>query len=145
MNIGKAAALSGVSAKMIRYYEKIGLIEPPERNAAGYRIYADRHVHTLRFVQRARELGFSVAQMQALLALWQDRGRASADVKRLALAHVQALEAKARALTQMAGTLRHLAEHCHGNQRPECPIIEALEQGGPAGQAPGNRAGAAPR
>lgn len=129
MNIGQAAALSGMSAKMIRYYEQIGLLEPPARSPAGYRVYGDRHLHTLRFVQHARELGFSVDQMQALLALWRDRSRASADVKELALAHVGALEAKAQALQQMAATLRHLAEHCHGNDRPDCPILEALEDG----------------
>ncbi len=132
MNIGKAAELSGISAKMIRYYEQIGLLDAPERTDSGYRVYGERHVHTLRFVQRARELGFSVEQMQALLALWRDRSRASADVKALALTHVAALEAKAEALAQMAQTLRHLADHCHGNARPDCPIIDALEQG-PAG------------
>lgn len=127
MNIGRAAALSGISAKMIRYYEQIGLLDAPERTQAGYRVYGDRHVHTLRFVKRARDLGFSVEQMQSLLALWQDRRRASADVKALALAHVSELEAKATALREMADTLRHLAQHCHGDHRPDCPIIDALD------------------
>lgn len=129
MNIGKAAEQSGISAKMIRYYEQVGLLPQPERTESGYRVYTSQHVHTLRFVRRARDLGFSVEQMGELLALWQDRSRASADVKRIARQQVRALERKAEALQQMAETLRHLAEHCHGNDRPDCPIINALEHG----------------
>lgn len=126
MNIGQAAEASGVSAKMIRYYEQIGLIEPPARSQSGYRVYAEPNVHTLRFVRRARSLGFSVEETGALLALWRDRSRASADVKTLALKHVAELEEKAAALQAMAATLRHLASHCHGDQRPDCPILDKI-------------------
>ncbi len=126
MNIGQAAEASGVSAKMIRYYEQIGLIEPPARSQSGYRVYAEPNVHTLRFVRRARSLGFSVEETAALLALWRDRSRASADVKTLALKHVAELEEKAAALQAMAATLRHLASHCHGDQRPDCPILDTI-------------------
>lgn len=126
MNIGQAARASGISAKMIRYYESIGLIGPATRTEAGYRLYGENDLHTLRFVRRARDLGFSVEQMNELLALWRDRDRASADVKRIALGHVEGLERKAAELQQMADTLRHLARHCHGDNRPDCPIIEEL-------------------
>ncbi|WP_312436842.1 Cu(I)-responsive transcriptional regulator [Achromobacter sp.] len=126
MNIGQAAKESGISAKMIRYYESIGLINPAVRTDSGYRVYSDHDVHTLRFVRRARDLGFSVEQMSELLALWQDRSRASADVKRIALEHVEELERKAEALREMAATLKHLAQHCHGDERPDCPILENL-------------------
>jgi Cu(I)-responsive transcriptional regulator len=127
MNIGEVASASGVSAKMIRYYESIGLIRPPARSSTGYRVYSDADVHTLRFIRRARNLGFTVEQMGDLLALWRDRGRASADVKRLALDHVATLEIKMRELREMAATLRRLAETCHGDDRPDCPIIDGLE------------------
>jgi Cu(I)-responsive transcriptional regulator len=126
MNIGQAAAASGVSAKMIRYYESIGLIPKTVRTEAGYRVYSDRDVHTLRFIRRARDLGFSVEQISDLVSLWQDRQRASKDVKRVALEHVSALERKVAELQQMAETLRHLANHCHGDGRPDCPILEGL-------------------
>lgn len=126
MNIGQAAQASGISAKMIRYYESIGLIDSAARTESGYRVYGDKELHTLRFIRRARDLGFSVDQMHELLALWRDRDRASADVKRLALSHVEGLERKAFELQQMANTLRHLAHHCKGNNRPDCPIIEGL-------------------
>ena len=126
MNIGQAARQSGISAKMIRYYESIGLIGPAVRTDSGYRVYSDQDLHTLRFVRRARDLGFSVEQMNELLALWKDRSRASADVKRIALEHVQELERKAEALHDMAATLKHLAQHCHGDDRPDCPILENL-------------------
>ncbi|WID94815.1 Cu(I)-responsive transcriptional regulator [Bosea vestrisii] len=126
MNIGQAAEASGVSAKMIRYYEQIGLIEPPARSQSGYRVYAAPNVHTLRFVRRARSLGFSVDETGSLLALWRDRSRASADVKQLALKHVAELEEKAAALQAMAATLRHLASHCHGDKRPDCPILDEI-------------------
>ena len=128
MNIGQAAQATGISAKMIRYYESIGLIVPAGRTASGYRIYTEQDLHTLRFVRRARGLGFSVEQMHELLALWRDRKRASAEVKRVALQHVEELERKAAELQQMADTLKHLARHCHGDDRPECPIIEELER-----------------
>jgi len=133
MNIGQAAEASGVSAKMIRYYESIGLIPKTVRTEAGYRVYSDNDVHTLGFIRRARDLGFSVEQIGELVTLWRDRDRASTDVKRIALEHVDILERKARELQEMAATLRHLAKHCHGDERPECPIIEVLEGGHEAG------------
>ncbi len=126
VNIGEAAAASGVSAKMIRYYESVGLIGPAGRNAAGYRLYGETDVQTLRFLRRARNLGFSVDQMRELLALWRDDKRESADVKRLALAHVAALDAKAREIAEMSRALRRLADHCEGNHRSDCPIIDEL-------------------
>jgi Cu(I)-responsive transcriptional regulator len=126
MNIGQAAEASGVSAKMIRYYESIGLIPKTARTEAGYRMYSENDVNTLAFVRRARDLGFSVEQIAELVALWRDRDRASTDVKRIALEHVEILERKARELQEMAATLKHLAKHCHGDERPECPIIEGL-------------------
>lgn len=124
MNIGQAAKATGISAKMIRYYESIGLISPAQRTESGYRVYGENDVHALRFINRARDLGFSVEQMQDLLALWRDRTRASADVKRIALTHVTVLEEKARALQAMSETLKHLAANCHGDDRPDCPIID---------------------
>lgn len=126
MNIGQAAEASGVSAKMIRYYESIGLIPKTVRTEAGYRVYSDKDVHSLRFIRRARDLGFSVEQISDLVSLWQDRARASKDVKRVALEHVETLERKIAELQEMAGTLKHLARHCHGDGRPDCPIIETL-------------------
>ncbi len=130
MNIGKAAAASGVSAKMVRYYESIGLIPQVSRTESGYRDYSEKDIHRLRFIRRARDLGFSVEQMAELLALWQDRGRASADVKRIALEHVAELERKARELMEMSQTLSHLAGNCHGDSRPDCPIINVLSEDG---------------
>lgn len=128
MNIGQAARASGVSAKMIRYYESIGLIPRADRTDAGYRVYSAQDAHSLRFIRGARDLGFAVEQIAELLALWRDRGRASADVKRLALEHVDALEDRIAQLRQMCETLRHLAEHCHGDDRPDCPIIDGLAE-----------------
>ncbi len=133
MNIGEAAKRSGVSAKMIRYYESIGLIDAPLRTQAQYRVYEAQDVHTLRFVRRSRNLGFSLEESRALLALWRDKSRASADVKQLAMSHVRDLEAKAAELQGMADTLRHLAEHCQGDARPDCPILSDLAA--PAGRA----------
>lgn len=124
MNIGEASKVTGISTKMIRYYESIGLISNALRTEAGYRIYSDKEIHALRFINKARDLGFSVDQMRDLLALWRDRSRASADVKSIALEHVKALEAKAQALQAMSQTLKHLAANCHGDDRPDCPIIE---------------------
>lgn len=126
MNIGQAASASGVSAKMIRYYESIGLIAAPARTQAGYRVYSGDEVHTLRFVRRTRLLGFSIEEARELLALWRDRSRASADVKRVALQHVRDLETRIAELQAMAGTLKHLARTCHGDDRPDCPILEDL-------------------
>lgn len=127
MNIGEAAKGSGVSAKMIRYYEETGLIPPVARTEAGYRIYSDQDVHMLRFIRRARDLGFSVEGIRELLGLWRDHDRQSADVKRLALAHVADLRLKIRELEDMASTLETLAACCHGNDRPDCPILSELE------------------
>lgn len=126
MNIGQASKASGVTVKMIRYYESIKLIEPPLRTESGYRVYSDSLVHALRFVSQARDLGFSVEQMGDLLELWRNRTRASADVKAIALQHVEALQVKVRALQSMSDTLMHLAEHCHGDDRPDCPILEGF-------------------
>ena len=126
MNIGQAAAASGVSAKMIRYYESIGLIPAADRTEAGYRAYGPKDVHTLKFVRRARDLGFSVGEMAELVALWNDRDRASADVKAVALRHIADLDRKARELQAMSETLKHLAMTCHGDDRPDCPIIDSL-------------------
>jgi Cu(I)-responsive transcriptional regulator len=126
MAIGEAAAASGVSAKMMRHYEALGLVRP-RRAANGYRAYAEADVAVLRFIRRARDLGFPLETVRGLLALWRDRGRSSAAVKRLALDHVVALEAKAASLRAMAASLRHLAGQCHGDERPACPILEGLE------------------
>lgn len=123
MNIGKAAAASGVSAKMIRYYESVGLIPPARRTDTAYRVYSDEDVHVLRFIRRARDLGFSVDAIRELLTLWRDKSRASSDVKRIALEHVAELESRIAALQDMAGTLRRLAECCQGDDRPDCPIL----------------------
>lgn len=130
MNIGQAATASGVTPKMIRYYEQIGVLPAAPRSAAGYRRYGATAVRTLAFIRRARDLGFSVETTRDLLALWQDRARSSAEVKRIARHHIDALNAKARALTEMADALQHLADHCHGDARPECPILQALDQSG---------------
>ncbi|AZG13003.1 MULTISPECIES: Cu(I)-responsive transcriptional regulator [Cupriavidus] len=126
MNIGEAADASGVSAKMIRHYESIGLVAAPPRTEGGYRRYDDRAVHTLRFVRRARNLGFSLDEIRNLLSLWQDRGRASADVKALTLRHVADLEVKIAELAAMRDTLRALAEACSGDDRPDCPILSDM-------------------
>ncbi|MBX9454697.1 MAG: Cu(I)-responsive transcriptional regulator [Rhizobium sp.] len=129
MNIGQASKASGVSAKMIRYYEQIGLIQAAHRTDSSYRTYADNDVHTLRFIRRARDLGFSVEQMKTLLALWRDRSRASADVKAIAMEQIAELERKAAAIAEMTTTLKHLANTCHGDSRPDCPIIEGFAEG----------------
>lgn len=126
MNIGEAAALSGVTAKMIRYYESIGLIPPGRRTDAGYRVYGDDDLHVLRFVKRARSLGFSLERIKELLSLWQDRQRASADVKTIALGHVAELNQRIAELTEMRDTLQTLAACCKGNERPDCPILQGL-------------------
>lgn len=128
MNIGQAAKLSGISAKMIRYYEGIGLIPQAIRSNAGYRHYSSTEVHSLRFIRRARDLGFSVEQIAALLVLWRDRDRASADVKAMALSHAAGLKTKIAELQAMVLSLEHLADHCQGNDRPDCPILTDLAE-----------------
>jgi Cu(I)-responsive transcriptional regulator len=129
VKIGQAASSSGISERMIRHYEKIGLIPPAARRNSGYRDYDDRDVNVLRFIARARDLGFSVDEIRRLLALWHDRGRASADVKALALARAAELQRKERALQEMRRSLEHLAASCHGDERPDCPILGGLEAG----------------
>ena len=126
MNIGEAAKASGVSAKMVRHYEEIGLFSKASRTASGYRIYGDKDVHVLRFIRRARDLGFSLPEIKTLLGLWGNRRRASADVKRLALAHVEDLDRKIAEMQAMRATLSNLARCCHGDDRPDCPILEDL-------------------
>lgn len=130
MNIGRAADASGVSAKMIRHYESIGLLPGATRTVAGYRVYRDSDVHTLRFIRRARDLGFSIKEIGALLGLWKNRRRASADVKKLAARHMRELDEKILELQQMRETLAHLARHCHGDERPDCPILADLSSAG---------------
>lgn len=125
-NIGQAAQLSGVSAKMIRHYEGIGLIPEAGRTFAGYRIYSDDDVHRLEFIKRARVLGFSIVQIKHLLGLWSDRSRASADVKKLAQAHADELAGKIAEMQAMQRTLQDLADRCVGDDRPDCPILEDL-------------------
>jgi Cu(I)-responsive transcriptional regulator len=131
MNIGEAAGASGVSAKMIRHYETLGLVTP-QRRKNNYRAYTAQNVAVLRFIRHARELAFPLSEVKRLLALWRDGTRQSAEVRRIALGHVAALEEKARSLRAMADSLRHLAESCQGDERPECPILEHME-----GKAPG--------
>ena len=124
--IGKAAEQSGVSAKMIRYYESLRLLKAAKRSGAGYRIYDEADVHTLRFVRRARDLGFSMKQIEQLLGLWQNRRRASAEVRRVAERHIGALNARIRELESMRRTLERLVHDCRGDARPECPILDDL-------------------
>lgn len=126
MNIGETAKATGISVKMLRYYEEIGLVRPALRTDSGYRVYAEKDIATLRFVRRARDLGFQVKQIAALLDLWRDGNRASADVKALAMQHVREMEERRRELDEMIGTLQHLAHHCHGDDRPDCPILTGL-------------------
>ena len=138
MNIGQAAELSGISAKMIRYYESVGLITPASRTHSGYRDYNDQDVSILRFVQRARTLGFSVRHIGDLLALWRRRSRSSADVKAIAAEHIAEIDRKVAELMSIRGTLSQLVECCHGDERPECPILDDLASGlaAPADAAP---------
>ncbi|AOJ73806.1 Cu(I)-responsive transcriptional regulator [Burkholderia ubonensis] len=128
MNIGDASRESGVSTKMIRYYEQVGLLAPSKRSDAGYRLYGPDEIHTLRFIRQARRLGFLVEDIRKLLTLWQDRSRASAEVKSIALGHVAELDERIAELTDMRNTLVDLAAHCHGDGRPECPILARLAE-----------------
>ena len=126
MRIGEAAKRSGMAARTIRFYEEAGLIEPATRRESGYREFGDDDVRRLRFIHRARNLGFSIDEVGRLLSLWSDRERASADVKGLALEHVARVEAKMAELRSMRDAILHLAERCHGDDRPECPILDEL-------------------
>ena len=127
MNIGQASKATGVSAKMIRYYESVGLIRPADRTQSNYRDFSDRDVNELRFIRRARILGFSVGEIERLLELWRDRGRSSREVKAIAQRHVEDLDARIAEMQAMADTLRHLAHACAGDDGPDCPILTDLE------------------
>lgn len=124
-NIGQASDASGVSAKMIRHYEKIGVIPPADRTFSNYRVYSQNDVHTLQFVRRARDLGFSMKQIHELLGLWQGH-KSSREVRKVALSHIAELDTKIREMEAMKRTLETLASHCHGDDRPECPILDDL-------------------
>ncbi len=141
MNIGEAAKATGVSAKMIRHYEEVGLLPAPRRTDAGYRLYNPNDIHTLRFIRHARDLGFSIHDIGELVGLWQNRRRPSRQVKALAQTHIQQLEQKAQELLAMKASLEHLVRCCQGDDRPECPILEnlAAEDSRPSSgsQAPG--------
>ena len=126
MNIGQAAQSSGVSAKMVRHYESLGLLPTVARTDAGYRQYGDKEVHTLRFIRRARDLGFSMAEIAELLKLWQNQRRSSANVKKIASHHLAALDAKLAEMAAMRKTLQHLVHCCSGDDRPDCPILDEL-------------------
>ncbi len=125
-SIGRAAEISGVTAKMIRHYESLGLVAKAARTLGDYRVYTAAEVHTLRFVRRARSLGFSMEEIRGLLGLWRNQRRASAEVKRLALKHIAELDSKIEELRSVRSALAELAAHCHGDQRPECPILDDL-------------------
>jgi MerR family transcriptional regulator, copper efflux regulator len=126
VKIGEAAERSGVSAKMIRYYETIGLLAPAPRRGNTYRDFDEKDLHDLRFIRRARSLGFSVEEITRLLALWRDKSRPSREVKAIASAHIDALNERIAELQSMVSTLQHLSQHCHGDHRPDCPILEDL-------------------
>jgi MerR family gold-responsive transcriptional activator of gol and ges genes len=126
MNIGEAAKASGVSVKMVRHYESIGLLPKAARSFGNYRLYGDNEVHTLRFIKRARALGFSMEDIKELVGLWKNKSRSSAAVKKIAGKHVEALQQKIAELKSMSVTLEHLMRHCHGDHRPDCPILEDL-------------------
>lgn len=126
MNIGAAAKASGVSAKMIRHYESVGLLPPANRTDAGYRLYGEKDIRTLQFIRRSRDLGFSIEEIRGLVGLWQDRARPSREVKALAKQHLDFLDRKLEELQSMKNALAHLVHCCHGDERPECPILENL-------------------
>ncbi len=127
MNIGELSKSSGVNAKLIRHYESIGLIPKAARSESGYRKYGETDIHILKFIKRGRSLGFSMKEIKKLINLWRNRSRASSEVKALAMAHVKELEEKISELQGMADALKHLARTCHGDHRPDCPIIQDLE------------------
>ncbi|WP_060510470.1 Cu(I)-responsive transcriptional regulator [Pseudomonas sp. NBRC 111124] len=129
MNIGQAARRSGLSTKMIRYYESIGLLKPATRSDSGYRLYQAEDLHSLAFIKRSRDLGFSLDEVGKLLTLWQDRGRASADVKALAMQHIDELNRRIEELVSLRDTLGDLVAHCQGDDRPDCPILKDLANG----------------
>jgi MerR family transcriptional regulator, copper efflux regulator len=131
VNIGQAAALSGVSAKMLRHYESLGLLGRVTRTDSGYRQYAETDVHTLRFIKRSRDLGFSMAEIAELVNLWHNRRRASASVKRIAQRHVEDLATRIEAMQAMQRALQNLLHHCHGDERPDCPILDDLAGASP--------------
>jgi len=137
-NIGEAALESGVTAKMIRHYESLGLLRPARRSEGGYRLYEPADLHVLRFIRRARALGFSMTDIGRLLGLWRDRRRASADVRRIAREHLGGLDRKIAELQSMRRTLEHLVDHCHGDSRPDCPILDDLSLARPAGRGQGH-------
>lgn len=128
MNIGQAAKISGVNAKLIRHYESIGIVPKASRTDAGYRTYNESDVHTLSFVKRCRNLGFSMKQIKKLVSLWRNKSRASSEVKSLAMKHIEEMESKITELQAMAQTIKHLAKNCHGDHRPDCPILSNLEK-----------------
>ena len=128
LDIGRAAKASGASAKMIRHYEAIGLLPKVARTQANYRVYTANDVHMLRFIRRARDLGFSMEEVRELLGLWRNKSRSSAAVKRIAGKHIEDLKDKIAELQSMVQTLEHLTRHCHGDERPDCPILEDLAQ-----------------
>jgi Cu(I)-responsive transcriptional regulator len=128
MNIGEAADMTGLPAKTIRYYEDIGLIKP-DRAANGYRDYDDKDVHRLAFIQRSRSLGFTIDECRSLLSLYEDKERASSDVKALATDKIREIDRKLRELKSLRDTLKNLADHCHGDDRPDCPIINEIARG----------------
>jgi MerR family copper efflux transcriptional regulator len=133
-NIGVAAQESGVTAKMIRHYEALGLLRPARRSDGGYRLYEAADLHVLRFIRRARDLGFTMKDIGRLLGLWRNRRRASGDVRRVALEHMHELDRKIAELQSMRRTLEHLVQHCHGDTRPDCPILDDLSQIADRGQ-----------
>jgi MerR family transcriptional regulator, copper efflux regulator len=128
MNIGEAANISGINAKMIRHYESIGLLSKAKRSDSGYRVYDHSDVQILRFVKHARELGFPMKEIKKLLSLWKNRKRASSDVKQLAIAHMENLDKKIGELKSMKNALEHLVRHCHGNEFPNCPILDGISE-----------------
>ena len=130
MNIGAAAKVCGVSAKMIRHYESVGLLPPASRTDAGYRLYGEKDIRTLQFIRRSRDLGFSIEEIRSLVSLWQDKTRPSREVKAVARQHLDFLDRKLEELQSMKNALSHLVDCCHGDERPDCPILDNLAGAG---------------